>query len=97
MGRVYDLQAWKRARIQHLTEEPLCRHCLERGIEKPAKHVDHIKPISEGGEWFDGANLQSLCHDCHNRKTQADEGKNVKLGCAANGMPLDRRHPWNTD
>jgi 5-methylcytosine-specific restriction protein A len=39
-----------------------------------AKEVDHIKPISEGGEAFDIGNLQSLCVSCHAKKS-AKEGQ----------------------
>lgn len=34
--------------------------------------VDHITPISEGGHPFDPANLQTLCSDCHQQKTSAE-------------------------
>jgi len=34
--------------------------------------VDHITPISEGGHPFDPANLQTLCSDCHQAKTSAE-------------------------
>ena len=95
MGRVYDLQEWHRVRRHVLTEHPLCQHCEARGVIRPAHHVDHITPISKGGAWFDAENLQALCHDCHNRKTAADEGKRVQLGCGADGQPMDATHPWN--
>jgi 5-methylcytosine-specific restriction protein A len=48
---------------------PLCQECEKKGLIKPMKIVDHIKPISKGGEPFDWDNLQSLCETCHNRKT----------------------------
>lgn len=35
-----------------------------QGIE-----IDHVKPISEGGNAFDYDNLQMLCPTCHKRKT----------------------------
>ncbi len=31
--------------------------------------IDHVKPISQGGEMYDYDNLQMLCHVCHTRKT----------------------------
>jgi 5-methylcytosine-specific restriction protein A len=34
--------------------------------------VDHIVPISAGGEVLDERNLQSLCNACHAVKTQED-------------------------
>lgn len=95
MGKVYDLAAWKRARLAHLAEEPMCRFCAARGIDTPAQHVDHIVPITAGGDWFDGDNLQSLCAECHSQKTRADEGKTVNFGCGVDGVPIDGAHHWN--
>lgn len=37
-----------------------------------ATEVDHIIAIVNGGEEFDPLNLQSLCHDCHVKKTRLD-------------------------
>jgi len=34
-----------------------------------ATEVDHIKELQDGGEEFDWDNLQSLCHDCHVKKS----------------------------
>ena len=52
-----------------LDENPLCVHCLDNDMVKPADVVDHIVPIKKGGAELDEANLQGLCHQCHNRKT----------------------------
>lgn len=60
--RGYD-HHWRKLRLTILQEEPLCRSCQE-----PATCVDHITPLSQGGDnsrW----NLQPLCASCHNRKT----------------------------
>ena len=99
MGRVYDLQEWKRVRKAHLLYEPLCRECKKQGRLRPAYHVDHVIPISKGGDWFSRDNLQSLCDSCHSLKTAKDEGKQVRVydpGCTSSGIPLDKRHPWNS-
>lgn len=92
MSRIYDQQRW-RAHVQpaQLAAHPICQHCAERAIIKAAVHVDHIKPISQGGDPWDSANLQSLCHDCHNRKTAEDEGKQPRLGCDVDGIPVARK------
>ena len=31
--------------------------------------VDHIKPISIGGDRLHQSNLQTLCNSCHNKKS----------------------------
>ena len=36
--------------------------------------VDHVHEILDGADPFDPDNLQSLCTECHNRKT-GDEAK----------------------
>jgi len=35
--------------------------------------LDHIKPLSAGGERLSDANVQWLCRDCHAAKTAEDE------------------------
>lgn len=94
MPRFYDLQAWRRARREHLAQEPLCRMCRAQGITKPGHHVDHITPISKGGDPFDSDNLQSLCAEHHSLKTARDDGKVVRMGCDERGQPIDPHHHW---
>ena len=36
--------------------------------------MDHIRPLSDGGEPFDLDNLQTLCRPCHFDKTTLDRG-----------------------
>jgi 5-methylcytosine-specific restriction protein A len=65
----YD-RDWRELRDAHLAEEPLCRDCRRRGIERQAQMVDHIQSIRQAPERrLDPSNLQSLCWPCHNRKT----------------------------
>ena len=93
-GRIYDLQRW-RSEVQpaQLAAHPICQHCAMQGRVRQAEHVDHIVSLATGGDPWDSSNLQSLCQDCHNRKTAADEGKGTKLGCDANGVPVARTLP----
>lgn len=42
--------------------------CVRRRLRKPAEVVDHIQPLSLGGELLDPANHQSLCASCNVRK-----------------------------
>ena len=48
------------------------------GIARPAKVVDHIKPILEGGS-DDLDNLQSLCHSHHDIKTATEAGSRANV------------------
>lgn len=75
---------WQRLRALILDEEPLCRHCGERGLTVPATDVDH-----RSGDPSDNSrdNLQGLCHACHSLKTAADHGKRVATGCDVDGLP----------
>lgn len=91
-----DSAAWKRLRAQVLAEEPLCRWCLARGLLVASTEVDHIKDSRD--DYSDDnsrENLTGMCNACHSLKTAASMGKNVYLGCDANGLPIDPAHPWN--
>lgn len=72
-SRGYDWN-WRKIRAAVLRGEPLCRECRTvRGLLVPAEHVDHIKPLSQGGT-HDLENLQPLCHSCHSAKTARQDG-----------------------
>lgn len=94
-GRFYDKRSWRRLRLAHLAMEPLCRTCKRRGLVVAGRQVDHIKPIEDGGNEYDHANLQSLCDECHGRKTVIDEGGRPRVAFGTDGMPIDAHHHWN--
>lgn len=97
MRNFYHTTAWRKARKLQLQREPTCRHCRQVGRITPATDVDHIQRIKDGGSALDPLNFQSLCHDCHARKS-AHEGRGTSKplkGWDANGLPLDPSHPWN--
>ncbi len=94
---IYNKKRWKYLRIKILSEHPICEMC-ERNI---ATLVDHIKPISEGGDPWSEDNLQALCWRCHSAKTASEDGgfKNRKVkgrikGCTPDGFPLDVKSEW---
>jgi len=41
--------------------------------------IDHVVAIINGGDYFDKDNLQTLCKECHVRKTKQDIRKHRKL------------------
>lgn len=51
--------------------------CRECGDERPwgDLEIDHIQPLHAGGDWWDPENLQVLCKRCHERKTEAELGR----------------------
>ena len=60
---------WQRKRAEYLSNNPRCE--IEAKCDGArAREVDHIKPLSQGGERLDDANLQSACKPCHSWKTQ---------------------------
>lgn len=65
----YQGRQWRRVRANYLQHYPLCAECAAQGRITPARVVDHIKPINEGGARYDFRNLQGLCDKCHNRKS----------------------------
>ena len=56
----------------------ICQECgIKTSFEGPLEirpECDHIIPISLGGAEFKKSNLQTLCHDCHAKKTGRDRG-----------------------
>lgn len=73
-NRFYQRKSWKMARVLHLQSEPLCRECKKHGRLVAAEVVDHVIPITKGGDELYDGNLQSLCKSCHNNKTSKESG-----------------------
>jgi len=69
----YKGEMWLLVKKKHLDKSPFCVECLKNGVRKKARIVDHIIPMKEGGAAYDESNLQSLCWECHSRKS-AKEG-----------------------
>ncbi len=85
-GRIKD---WKRIREEALARDG--RRCVNCG--SGATEVDHIVEIQDGGPEFDLANLRSLCHGCHVKKTAARRrfgpGLMVERALHAKSEPLE--------
>jgi 5-methylcytosine-specific restriction protein A len=71
---------WRKLRMLQLNAEPLCEHCKAAGRTTAGAEVDHIVPLSDGGE-HDLANLQTLCTACHRVKTaNENQQRNLRGG-----------------
>lgn len=86
-SRLYNTAAWRRKSRAQLQREPLCRHCMERGEIRPAEHADHVVPHRGDPDLFWRGETQSLCLDCHSRKTAVEQGKSVRRAVAEDGTP----------
>ena len=71
----YAKASWRRCRDAFIKANPLCAHCDAQGRLKPADLVDHIVERRDGGADYDHSNLQSLCHQCHQKKTSDERNK----------------------
>ncbi|MDZ4145698.1 MAG: HNH endonuclease signature motif containing protein [Burkholderiales bacterium] len=88
-----DGKEWRTLRAYVLSGEPLCRHCINRGLTTLATEVDHDNNDPTDNRLV---NLQPLCKSCHSIKTMAElHGRTAPMGCDVHGMPLDPTHPWN--
>jgi len=73
-SRGYDA-AWRRVRLVALQRDSyLCVACLKEGRVTQAEEVDHIIPMTSGGERLNLDNLQSLCSPCHKNKINTEDG-----------------------
>lgn len=68
---VYNSKRWQVLREAQLSAEPLCQWFA--GCGKIASDVDHIRPLQEGGNPYDPANVQSLCGSHHAMKTRREQ------------------------
>ena len=72
--RPYD-HHWQQVRLVILTRDMYACQLRLDGCEGRATHVDHIIPLSEGGQRLDPHNLRASCEKCNlrrNRQRQAE-------------------------
>lgn len=85
---LYKSKDWKRLRAWQLSQEPMCRFCLEVGDVTAATVADHVK--NHKGDlslFFDAANLQSLCASCHSGIKQSVDRGRVVVRYGEDGYP----------
>lgn len=77
--KFYDSAAWRRTRLIHISNNPFCVQCMDKGLYVDCTGrsgvVDHIVPINEGGAKLSPTNLQTLCNECHNVKSGKEAHK----------------------
>lgn len=96
VARLYSTAAWTRRSKAHRAAEPWCRMCKAMGVSTKATVADHIERATDAESFWIGP-LQSLCWSHHQTKRQAESRGKVwkpRMGCDAQGMPLDPEHPW---
>jgi len=72
-------RALQTIRRRHFQQQPLCVHCLERGLTTAATQIDHRRPLWDGGQDVE-SNRQGLCDDCHAEKTADESRRRARLG-----------------
>lgn len=76
---MYSKAWWRRLRDAKRKADPLCEECRREGRVRAMTHVDHIVPISEGGDPRDWDNLQSLCKPHHTAKTNRERARRARV------------------
>lgn len=79
-SKFYNSRVWRKTRALWLEKQPMCKHCERNGLTTAANVVDHILPISQGGDKLNDRNFQSLCKKCHDKKSASESGKNRGMG-----------------
>ena len=95
---MYDTTRWRKVRIRHLNEYPLCALCARQGVDTEATVVDHVVEHKGNYDLFwNQDNWQSLCASCHSGIKRMQEHHGYSQACDENGISLDKNHPWNKE
>ncbi len=79
--------AWAQLRERVLARDcGLCQPCLRAGRVTAAREVDHVLSKAQGGD-DDMGNLQSICVECHQRKTSEETGRRWRAPIGVDGWP----------
>ena len=73
--KLYASARWRNLRRARLDRQPLCVACNLNGRPTIATVLDHIKPVNQGGDFWDESNHQPLCNSCHAKKSQTEGSK----------------------
>lgn len=102
-ARLYRTARWQRLRLVALERDGwecvwcgslLCGGRVNRNGALRSAVVDHIEPHRGAvGLFFDAANLQSLCKECHDAGKAAVERLGFDPAVDVEGWPVDPAHP----
>jgi 5-methylcytosine-specific restriction protein A len=71
-SKFYNSKQWRATRNYYIQMNPLCEECKRQEKITSGYCVDHIIQISRGGHKTDNSNLQTLCRECHDKKSSAE-------------------------
>ena len=77
-AKLYNSRRWRGLRNFYIKRNPLCIECKKNNTITAGQCVDHIKPVSEGGDFYSWDNLITLCNRCHAKKTALEVNKRIK-------------------
>ena len=73
-NKLYSSKRWRKYRKALIGKQGgICMIC-NGTPEDHHIHIDHIKPLADGGEPYNEKNLQILCVSCHGKKTAKEMG-----------------------
>jgi 5-methylcytosine-specific restriction protein A len=95
-NKLYDGVLWRALRRRHLASKPLCEGCRRLGRDTAATVVHHKIAHNDDMDLFlSPDNLESLCASCHSGSQQVADNVGYSQAAGADGIPLDKNHPWN--
>lgn len=68
---IFRTKRWAMTRKAILARDPICKVC----DDALSTEVDHITPLSEGGDPYRLEGLQGICSPCHWAKTARESGR----------------------
>lgn len=77
--KLYHSKRWQVLRRAVLARDPICKVCGER----LSQEVDHVVPLSQGGDEWSLDNTQGICSPCHALKSGRESAGKGRVGAQA--------------
>ena len=88
-------RALQRIRLRIWLQDPRCAKCRDLTMYPSGFELDHIIALVNEGTNDDG-NMQILCDECHETKTNADLGYTPKVETGEDGWPVEQSRAAST-